>query len=371
MTAAAVVSGLVRNLSFQRRSKGSETKVFHDPESKTPRITPRHVTPRTQELSIELERSSKSEPLGLKFALVSDYYSGVIITETSAKTQAAGLKPGDCVTLVGSKAVHSVEDCEDSLKRIAGSVELLISRAKKLPHGWVAQEENGRTVLKLRTFQPTASAPQSARSQPTTTELKVVDLSPGTRGMTLKATAKGHTAVSTIAADSVFAKHVRPGDKIVTVNGQDVSTNPLGAGRAMREASGTLIVCGSFIAPTPECAATDCPCCTVIFGHRCERPVVASKPAVEVTEAVDTEATEEAESNKAPAATEDSTPSAVDQVSATTEADDAVDAADDEAVNAADKAVEGASMPEQTDVPDFVPVAPPAEPDAATSAQSC
>jgi len=191
------------------------------------------------------------------------------VTEISRKAADAGLKPGDCVNMVGSKTVGIVEEVEDSLKRIAGTVELQITRSKKLPAGWTSVEENGRTVLKLRTFKPSEQTVSRAQC-----ELKLSKVAPGTRGVELANNPKGQTIVHTVSKDSPFAKHMRAGDKLTMVNGQDFSTNPLGAGRAMTSASVTLKVYGTFVPPSAECAATDCPCCTVIFGHRMAPPTV-------------------------------------------------------------------------------------------------
>lgn len=266
---------LTRVLSFGRAKRvpaSSPCGVFADAGSgNTPRLTPRNVTPRsTQTLAIEIERSSKTEPLGFKTALVSEYYSGVIVTEVKQKAADAGLKPGDCVSHVGSREVSTVREVEDALKCIAGSVVLQISRSKKLPSGWTAAEENGRAVLKLRIFDPA----QTAITRPLC-ELTVSDVTPGSRGIELSTNSKGQTVIHSIKKDSVFAKHMRIGDSLVSVNGVDLSTNPLGAGRALTSASGMLMVCGTFLPSTAECAASSgCPCCTTLFGHRMARPVI-------------------------------------------------------------------------------------------------
>ena len=275
----SAVAGITRVLSFGRKPRSAgTTQVFNDGSKTTmPRLTPRLITPRTTKtMSFELERSSKTEPLGLQFAMVADYYSGVIITEASEKALSAGLLPGDCVNFVGSRQVTSVEDCEDSLTRIAGSVEVQVSRSKKLPDGWTAVEENGRKVLKLRTFQPTS---ERKKPQPQC-ELRLSGVTPGSRGVELTTSGKGQVVIHAVKKDSLFYKHIKVGDKLFQINGQDFASNPVGASRAMTGASGDLRIGGTFIAPTPECAATGCECCTNIFGKRCAPPTIAPKPAV-------------------------------------------------------------------------------------------
>ena len=263
-----VQSALTRVASFgrKREKKQAETvQVYTDPSPlTTPRLqkptTPRFLTPRvlqpktTSVLSIELERESKSEPLGLKFAMLDDYYSGVIITEVSQKAAAAGLKPGDCVQQVGSTACTTVDQVEASLKRIAGEVEVQISRSKQLPVGWKAGvDENGLAVLKRDKARPETSRPQC--------ELAIETVMGASTGMQLTNNSKGQVIIHSIQRDSVFAKHVKVGDKLTSVNGLDFVNNALGAGRSLTSTNGTLRVRGTFVAPSVKCALSGCECC--------------------------------------------------------------------------------------------------------------
>jgi len=235
------------------------------------------VTPRsTSTLSVELERSSKTEPLGLKFALLSDYYDGVIVTEASAKALAAGIRVGDCVNLVGSRRVTTVEDCEASLKCIAGEVELQLTRSKKLPTGWSAVEDNGRMVLKVRTFQPT----EAPTSRPV--HQLSVDAVPGSKGLELTTNSKGFVVVHSVKKDSMFSKHVRPGDKLTKVNDQDFACNAIGASRALTGTSGPLRIVGTFLPPSEKCAATGCQCC----AHLAPKVNVSAPTALKKTGSV-------------------------------------------------------------------------------------
>ena len=274
------LQGLTRALSFGRKPRAPPPILADDDDGGE--TTPRLVTPRTaQELHIELERESKDEPLGLKFAVLPEYYmpgvvvpegAVVVITEVASKGAAAGLKPGDCVICVGSRAVSSVQDCEESLKCIAGCVFLQVWRSKKLPAGWAITEDGDRAVLTLREFSPAVvSAPQ--------VELTVEHVHAGApRGVLLCVNSKGQVVIHTVTRQSAYYKHVRVGDKLSQINGIDVGTNPMGAGYALTAASGRLTIYGTFVPPTPECAATECPCCTAVFGHRCPPPKIAPKP---------------------------------------------------------------------------------------------
>ena len=248
-----------RVLSFGRRPKsahasGAGVHIFADGENKAPRLTPSMTTPRsTQVHTIEIERESKTAPMGFKFAMLAEYYSGVIVTETTAEIFAAGLKCGDILETVGSSGVGHPEDVERCLKAIAGTVEVQVQRSKKLPTGWTVVEENGNKVLQ-QALKPalTPSRPQVMLSIKTT---------PGGNGMALATNGKGCVVIHSVKKDSPFYKHIKPGDKLTSVNGNDISTNPVGASRAMTGASGQLKIFGTFIAPSEKCAATGCLCC--------------------------------------------------------------------------------------------------------------
>lgn len=280
----AVTSTLNRVASFGRRPKKAQRSdvVLADPVSLTPRLqkpsapkflTPRLLTPRTATtISFELYRESKTEPLGIKFALLSDYFSGVIVTEVSDKAAAAGFKPGDCVVMVGSKSCTTVEEVEKSLKRIAGSVEVQVSRSKKLPAGWMAAvDDDGKEVLQRRAVQTT----ELSRAQ---CELCIETVMGASSGMQLTTNSKGHVVVHSIQPGSVFSKHIKVGDKLSAVNGDDFSSNPLGAGRALTGRTGTLRVKGTFVPPSEKCALTGCECCAHLMPTTLPAPPFAPKP---------------------------------------------------------------------------------------------
>jgi len=263
------MSNLVAQVaSFGRKPKSSAVNGAENsaPNSvvSTPRLlkptTPRFFTPRdvcaTQWLSVELERDSKTDPLGVVFDTLPDYFSGVIITEVALGSLAgeAGLKPGDVVHHVGSRVCETVPEVQASLKAIAGVVALTVTRPKILPAGWVCETRQGRAMLSRKTLAVKAS------SRPTC-ELKIKTVCGASTGMALSTTSKGHVIVKAVNTDSPFAKHVRAGDKLMSVNGTDFAMNPLGATRALTSTSGTLRVVGTFVPPSTACATKGCECC--------------------------------------------------------------------------------------------------------------
>jgi hypothetical protein len=183
---AAVQNGLTRVLSFGRRPKSKQAAPVTDENaangatpragatprfwSSTPRsgtITPRAKPEKRTQFTVELERDSKTDPLGLTFVDTPPELSivGVIVTFVDGLAAAAGIRQGDVIYMVGSSIVESVDGMHAALKPIAGEVVLQVSRAKRLPAGWSAVTEGNRTVYYFATKDSVTRKPTKIRSE--------------------------------------------------------------------------------------------------------------------------------------------------------------------------------------------------------------